>query len=86
MSTHILSDKDGQSCLYCSTTEWAFGPIFHTGEDAEDFLKWLGTDPRHLTDGELEDKVAEWRQDTEDNEGMATRGEFIEPMDYRQDR
>lgn len=83
MSTHILTDKDGQSCLYCSTTEWAFGPIFHDGEDAQEFLKWLGEDPRHLTDRQLEDKVAEWRNELLDE---PKAGDFMEPYDYRVDR
>jgi hypothetical protein len=61
MSAKILTDKDGYACLYCSTTEVAFGPIFYPDEDVESFLKWLVEDPRHLTHEALSQKVSEWR-------------------------
>jgi hypothetical protein len=62
MGVRILRDKDGDSCLYCSTTGNAFGPIFYDGEEPEEFLEWLKIDPRKLTNKELEDKVYEWRK------------------------
>jgi len=53
MGVHILSDRGGSvAALYCSTSEVAFGPIFHDGgspeykdadERAEAFLRWLST-------------------------------------------
>ena len=50
MGVRILHDADDNSAvLYCSTTEWAFGPLFHAGElhdeveRAEAFLRWLAT-------------------------------------------
>ena len=30
-------------CLYCSTTGLAFGPVFASSFDAEDFLSWWNT-------------------------------------------
>ena len=62
MAVKILTDTDqGYSCLYCSTTCWAFGGIFYEEENAEDFLDWLGDDPRSLSNQELENKMHEWR-------------------------
>ena len=62
MGVHILENKDdGYKCLYCSTSMWAFGCIFYEDEDVEEFLEWLGNDPRRLSDKELENKVYDWR-------------------------
>jgi hypothetical protein len=42
MGVRILSDREtGVACLYCSTTQWAFGPLFESREDAEEFLAWV---------------------------------------------
>ncbi len=56
--------------LYCSTSDWAFGPVFYDEENhdayerAEAFLEWLDEstrqDARTLTDSELEHKYSEW--------------------------
>jgi len=61
MSAKILTDKEGQSCLYDSTTETAFGPIFYSDENVQSFLDWLKVDPRLLSHEGLSQKVAEWR-------------------------
>lgn len=54
MSVCVLSDKHGQSAFYCSTTDWAFGPVMESEEVADAFLKYLEpTDPRVLTDADL---------------------------------
>ena len=61
MGVRILSGEY-HSCLYCSTTDWAFGPLFDDDAEAEDFIEWLGNvDPRLLTDKELEQKVCDFR-------------------------
>ncbi len=75
MSVRVLSDDD-QTCLYCSTSMWAFGPIFRSRQEAEDFLAWFQTtpllddlkitwigerhDPRSLTDNQLEIAYSRW--------------------------
>jgi len=50
MGVHILSDHyQKHAVLFCSTTDWAFGPVFGDSEDhlhdaeerAEAFLRWL---------------------------------------------
>lgn len=51
MGVRILNDKEGMACFYCSTSGWAFGPVFYDGgqdlvyrsaeERAEAFLGWL---------------------------------------------
>lgn len=51
MGCRILHDREqDRACLYCSTTETAFGPVFYAGEDgrdareaAEAFLRWIDT-------------------------------------------
>ena len=60
-------------CLYCSTTGVAFGPVFASSFDAEDFLDWFRNncvppDPRDLTPTELVAAYARWqtRQRQED--------------------
>lgn len=68
MGVSILRDKDGKSCLYCSTTMWAFGPIFGKEHDPDEFLEWLNDDPRRLTDKELESEYCDWIKSLEDIE------------------
>jgi hypothetical protein len=50
MGVRILNDRDQDlACLFCSTSDVAFGPVFYDGEhgDAEDraeaFLRWIQT-------------------------------------------
>jgi hypothetical protein len=66
MGVRILAD-DRMAVLYCSTTDWAFGPVFQDGgsfdaaERAESFLRFLGArDPRQFTDKALEDLYSQW--------------------------
>lgn len=61
MSVRILKGKDGLKCLYCNTTDWAFGPIFYEYEDPEEFLKTLSQDARIYSNSELERKLTNWR-------------------------
>jgi hypothetical protein len=66
MGCRILTDReDRYATLYCSTSMWAFGPIFYGEQEALDFLLWLGVDPRGIkfTDSYLERKVAEFRNE-----------------------
>ncbi len=53
--------------LFCSTTGWAFGPLFEDLEDAQSFLDWLSAredrDPRNLPDHELGDYFKEFRKE-----------------------
>jgi hypothetical protein len=53
--------------MYCSTTDWAFGPVFSDDNDhdaderIQSFLRYLGRlDPRTLTDHALQIKYSEW--------------------------
>jgi hypothetical protein len=39
----------------------AFGPVFDEDESIEEFLEWLGDDPRKLSAHELESAVDVWR-------------------------
>ena len=60
MGVHILRDKH-ESCMYCSTSMFAFGPVFNDGEEPDEFIDWLGEDPRGLSDKDLARKYAEWQ-------------------------
>lgn len=67
MATRILHTGDyGRAILYCSTTDWAFGPVFDEDDEhdatsrAEAFLEWLKTDPRLLSDAEMSARYTEW--------------------------
>jgi hypothetical protein len=56
--------------MYCSTTMWAFGPLFRSIKHAEEFIKFVDPiDPRKFSDNELEAKVVEFnKQWTEDED------------------
>jgi hypothetical protein len=53
MGCRILrNESDTIAELYCSTSDWAFGPVFYAGvgapasERAKDFLLWLKQHPQ----------------------------------------
>lgn len=68
MGVRILHDpRADEAALYCSTSCWAFGPVFSAKahrsaeERAEAFLRWLVVDPRSIADQNvLERKYSEW--------------------------
>lgn len=48
MGCHTLTAANGQTCFYCSTTMWAFGPVMDSPAHAEAFRFWLDQDPREV--------------------------------------
>jgi hypothetical protein len=73
MGVRILSDirqdysNISHANLYCSTSDWAFGPVFYGDDEhdaherAEAFCRWLGDrEPRRMSDSELETVYHEW--------------------------
>jgi hypothetical protein len=70
VGVRILHDPEQKAAvLYCSTSEWAFGPVisaayfdvkpdrlFPPDEIAMAFLRWLQVDPRSFEDHKLESK------------------------------
>jgi hypothetical protein len=62
----LFDDDDNLAALYCSTSDWAFGPVFQGDREtnaqvcAVQFLDWLAIDPRTLDDSKLEAKYSEW--------------------------
>lgn len=70
--------------LYCSTTDWAFGPVFYDYGDhdayerAEAFLKWLPKDARTYTDSELESKYTDWCAQEDAVKDRLTRNERLQ--------
>lgn len=62
MAVNILESKHGQACFYCTSTDWAFGPVMGSPEEAEAFLKFLPSDPRSYEDIALEGKYYDFVQ------------------------
>lgn len=56
MGVRILEGKNRNAVFYCSTSDWAFGPVMESAEEAEAFAKWLPQDPRVYSDNDLESK------------------------------
>lgn len=61
--------KHTLACLFCSTTEVVFGPLFHSAEDAESFLLFCKTDgphddPRHYEPIALDALHTKWLRAT----------------------
>lgn len=65
MSVQILVGNNGvneQAVFYCTTTDWAFGPVMNSQEEAESFLRFIHGDPRSREDGELSALYSEFVQ------------------------
>ena len=61
-------DSRGYAVLYCSTSMWAFGPVFEDEFQAQEFLDWLPDDPRGYNDALLESKYVEFLEEKEATE------------------
>jgi hypothetical protein len=61
----IVGNEQGchreHAVLFCSTSQWAFGPVFDSEEDADEFIKWLPRDAREYTADELEHLYGSWK-------------------------
>lgn len=69
MALLILKSESGESCFADSVTMTAFGMVMAAHENPEDFVDWLGADPRKFTTEELRNKYYEWKgYDLETNE------------------
>ena len=70
MSVQIL-EGDRNACLYCNTSDWAFGPLFEDADQAERFLKWLpeAPDVRLYTDKQLEKLYYDFKKKEDENDG-----------------
>lgn len=83
MGVRILGNRT--TALYCSTTDWAFGPVIyedsqHDAEErAEAFLRWLGPrDPRRFTDTELQNAYSQWL--AQEAEQWKAEGPYVRPV------
>ena len=86
MSVQVLEDREtGYQLMYCSTTMWAFGPIFYDDEDVEEFLGWLPKYPRTYSDTELEIKVSEWRSISEESQEYCSKCRAFVEFNERND-
>ena len=67
MSCRILVGHEQGStreiaCFFSSNDDWAFGPVFMDGEtEAEEFMEFLGVDPRGFTQEQLEARYVDFR-------------------------
>jgi hypothetical protein len=61
----IADERERAAALYCSTSGFAFGPLFRSREQAQKFLDWQrargGVDVRLLDDAVLMKQVIEFR-------------------------
>ena len=79
MSVRIIHDhKQDMATMYCSTSMFAFGPVFHAERDldaeerCQEFLRWLnGYSP---PDGDLNAVGARYFQRDHDPRGMTDAG------------
>lgn len=68
------SQVEGKAAMFDSTSGRAFGPVFDSGDDLDDFLAWFGEEPhaegarlasyddvRRLSATELDQVIEEWR-------------------------
>ena len=62
MNVEILEGIDGGACLYCSESDWAFGPVMKDYEEVELFLKFVPDDPRRYSNSALGLKYKEFRR------------------------
>lgn len=60
------ADAPDRAALFDSVTGIAFGPLFASGDEARDFLRWVELegrpDPRVLGVLELHDAIRAWRR------------------------
>lgn len=69
MSINILVSRDGKlASLYDSASMWAFGPVLHSRDEAEAFLKWLPHDARTYPEAALEVAYHKWLAEAIDGE------------------
>jgi hypothetical protein len=40
MSLQLITNDEGTTALYDTVSEWAFGPVFTSRENADAFLDW----------------------------------------------
>jgi hypothetical protein len=64
VSSIIVPTADGRAVLANRATDWAYGPVFPSVQEAGAFLRWLGKDPQDvlveaLVDGRQPDLALE---------------------------
>ncbi len=63
--------------MYCNTSGWAFGPVFESREQAEEFMAWLSErgfpDPRGLRSSELGESYRKFKTETETKESAGAQ-------------
>ena len=59
MGVEII-ENEYHKALFCNTTCVAFGPVFSSDDDVEEFLQWLPLDAREYDNAELQNKFYEF--------------------------
>jgi hypothetical protein len=54
--------QHGATVMVDSVSGTAFGPVFDSWDDAEDFREWAGQDPRTYTPAQLHAAVRAWHE------------------------
>jgi len=79
VSSIVVPTADGRAVLANCSTDWAYGPVFPSVDDAGAFLGWLGKDPQDvlveaLLDGRQPDLALEavYRAWQDQRQGDAT--------------
>ena len=64
LTTQNVNSDNERVALYDSVTDFAFGPVFRSAEDAKSFLNWTagGEDIRNWSDRRLETAWGEWKE------------------------
>ncbi len=61
MGVRLIEDRStGETVMYDSVTDWAFGPVFRSRGIAGAFLDWFPGDPRGHIDSFIEEKYGEF--------------------------
>ena len=80
MAVKILVDREtGESCFYQSTSEWAFGPVMQSDDEAVSFLDWMdsnGIRPALIKENELERAYCDFKlhSNLNTNKGVLNHG------------
>lgn len=82
MAIRIIEGTD-YAVLYCSTSMWAFGPVFEDADQAREFLEFVPGDPRLLSDTTLEGYYSQFlaREKEEEPPKADAYGDYLNKFD-----
>ena len=93
MGVRILHDERAEiAALFCSTSDWAFGPVFYNKGDkdayerVQAFLDWLKVDPREVREAILQGRYSEWLAQEDEQYAREKLESEIDNAELRCDR